>query len=96
MQWKKELAPVAGQRLSGAVEIDNQLEQLNTEFNRVLAEASESGDQAAYSDRFEKSCRSKRLLKAERGQIQRMLAEQQSHADSYESNAGKPAKQHHM
>ena len=32
--------------------IDNQLEQLNTEFSKVLAEASECGDQAAYSDRF--------------------------------------------
>lgn len=33
-------------------EIDNQLERLNTEFSKVLAEASESGDQTTYSDRF--------------------------------------------
>ena len=71
---EKELAPVAGQQLSLS-EIDNQLEQLNTEFGKVLAEASESGDQAAYSDRFREIMQKQTALKAQRGEIQRMLAE---------------------
>ena len=71
---EKELAPAAGQQLSLS-EIDNQLEQLNTEFSKVLAEASESGDQAAYSDRFREIMQKQTALKAERGEIQRMLAE---------------------
>ena len=71
---EKELAPVAGQQLSLS-EIDNQLEQLNTEFSKVLAEASESGDQAAYSDRFRDIMQHQTELKAQRNEIQRMLAE---------------------
>ena len=71
---EKELAPVAGQQLSLS-EIDNQLEQLNAEFSRVLAEASESGDQAAYSDRFRSIMQHQTELKAQRNEIQRMLAE---------------------
>ena len=71
---EKELAPVAGQQLSLS-EIDNQLEQLNAEFSKVLAEASESGDQAAYSDRFRAIMQKQTALKAQRGEIQRMLAE---------------------
>ena len=71
---EKELAPVAGQQLSLS-EIDNQLEQLNAEFSKVLAEASESGDQAAYSDRFREIMQKQTALKAQRGEIQRMLAE---------------------
>lgn len=71
---EKELAPVAGQQLSLS-EIDNQLEQLNTEFSKVLAEASESGDQAAYSDRFREIMQKQTALKAQRDEIQRMLAE---------------------
>ena len=71
---EKELAPVAGQQLSLS-EIDNQLEQLNTEFSKVLAEASESGDQAAYSDRFREIMQKQTAVKAQRGEIQRMLAE---------------------
>ena len=71
---EKELAPVAGQQLSLS-EIDNQLEQLNTEFSKVLAEASESGDQAAYSNRFREIMQKQIALKAQRDEIQRMLAE---------------------
>ena len=71
---EKELAPVAGQQFSLS-EIDNQLEQLNTEFGKVLAEASESGDQAAYSDRFREIMQKQTVLKAQRDEIQRMLAE---------------------
>ena len=71
---EKELAPVAGQQLSLS-EIDSQLEQLNTEFSKVLAEASESGNQAAYSDRFRAIMQKQTALKAQRGEIQRMLAE---------------------
>ena len=71
---EKELAPAAGQQLSLS-EIDNRLEQLNTEFSKVLAEASESGDQAAYSDRFREIMQKQTALKAQRGEIQRMLAE---------------------
>ena len=71
---EKELAPVAGQQLSLS-EIDNQLERLNTEFSKVLAEASESGDQAAYSDRFRDIMQKQTALKAQRDEIQRMLAE---------------------
>ncbi len=71
---EKELAPVAGQQLSLS-EIDNQLEQLNTEFSKVLAEASESGGQAAYSDRFREIMQKQTALKAQRDEIQRMLAE---------------------
>ena len=71
---EKELAPVAGQQLSLS-EIDNRLEQLNTEFSKVLAEASESGDQAAYSDKFREIMQKQTALKAQRGEIQRMLAE---------------------
>ena len=71
---EKELAPVAGQQLSLS-EIDNQLEQLNAEFSKVLAEASESGDQAAYSDRFREIMQKQTALKAQRDEIQRMLAE---------------------
>lgn len=71
---EKELAPAAGQQLSLS-EIDNQLEQLNTEFSKVLAEASESGDQAAYSDRFREIMQKQTALKAQRDEIQRMLAE---------------------
>ena len=70
----KELAPAAGQQLSLS-DIDNQLEQLNTEFSKVLAEASESGDQAAYSDRFREIMQKQTALKAQRDEIQRMLAE---------------------
>ena len=71
---EKELAPVAGQQLSLS-EIDSQLEQLNTEFSKVLAEASESGDQAAYSDRFREIMQKQTALKAQRDEIQRMLDE---------------------
>ena len=71
---EKELAPVAGQQLSLS-EVDNQLEQLNTEFSKVLAEASESGDQSAYSDRFRDIMQKQTALKAQRDEIQRMLAE---------------------
>ena len=71
---EKELAPVAGQQLSLS-EIDNQLEQLNREFSKVLAEASESGDQAAYSDRFREIMQKQTDLKVQRDEIQRMLAE---------------------
>lgn len=71
---EKELAPVAGQQLSLS-EIDSQLEQLNTEFSKVLVEASESGDQAAYSDRFRDIMQKQTALKAQRDEIQRMLAE---------------------
>ena len=71
---EKELAPAAGQQLSLS-EIDNQLEQLNIEFSKVLAEASESGDQAAYSDRFRDIMQHQTELKAQRNEIQRMLAE---------------------
>lgn len=71
---EKELAPVAGQQLSLS-EIDRQLEQLNAEFSKVLAEASESGDQAAYSNRFREIMQKQTALKAKRDEIQRMLAE---------------------
>ena len=71
---EKELAPVAGQQLSLS-EIDNQLEQLNAEFSKVLAEASESGDQAAYSDRFREIMQKQTALKAQRNKIQGMLVE---------------------
>ena len=71
---EKELAPVAGQQLSLS-EIDNQLEQLNAEFSKVLAEASESGDQAAYSDRFRNIMQKQTALKSQRDEIQRTLAE---------------------
>ena len=71
---EKELAPAAGQQLSLS-EIDSQLEQLNTEFSKALAEASESGDQAAYSDRFREIMQKQATLKAQRDEIQRMLAE---------------------
>ena len=71
---EKELAPAAGQQLSLS-EIDNQLEQLNTEFSKVLAEASECGDQAAYSNRFREIMQKQIALKAQRDEIQRMLAE---------------------
>lgn len=71
---EKELAPVAGQQLSLS-EIDSQLEQLNTEFSKVLAEASESGDQAVYSDKFREIMQKQTALKAQRDEIQGMLAE---------------------
>ena len=71
---EKELAPVAGQQLSLS-EIDRQLEQLNAEFSKVLAEASESGDQAAYSDRFRDIMQKQTALKSQRDEIQGMLAE---------------------
>ena len=71
---EKELAPVAGQQLSLS-EIDHQLEQLNAEFSKVLAEAAESGDQAAYSDRFREIMQKQTALKAQRDEMQRMLAE---------------------
>ena len=70
---EKELAPAAGQQLSLS-EIDNRLEQLNAEFSKVLAEASESGDQAAYSDRFRDIMQKQTTLKAQRDEIQGMLA----------------------
>ena len=71
---EKELAPVAGQQLSLS-EIDNQLEQLNIEFSKVLAEASESGDQAVHSDRFREIMQKQTALKAQRNKIQGMLVE---------------------
>lgn len=71
---EKELAPVAGQQFSLS-EIDNLLEQLNIEFSKVLAEATESGDQAAYSDRFREIMQKQTALKSQRDEIQRMLAE---------------------
>lgn len=71
---EKELAPVAGQQLSLS-EIDNMLEQLNAEFSKVLVEASECGNQAAYSDRFRDIMRKQTALKSQRDEIQRMLAE---------------------
>ena len=71
---EKELAPAAGQQLSLS-EIDSQLEQLNTEFSKVLAEASESGDQAVYSDKFREIMQKQTALKAQRDEIQGMLAE---------------------
>ena len=77
---EKELAPVAGQQLSLS-EIDNRLEQLNIEFGKVLAEASESGDQAVYSDKFREIMQKQTALKAQRNEIQRMLAESGKAAD---------------
>lgn len=71
---EKELAPAAGQQLSLS-EIDSQLEQLNTEFSKVLAEASESGDQTTYSDRFRDIMQKQTALKVQRDEIQRMLTE---------------------
>ena len=71
---EKELAPVAGQQLSLS-EIDNQIERLNTEFSKVLAEASKSGDQAAHSDRFREIMQKQTALKAQRDEIQGVLAE---------------------
>lgn len=71
---EKELAPVAGQQFSLS-EIDNLLEQLNTKFSKVLAEASESGDQAAYRDRFREIMQKQTALKSQRDEIQGMLAE---------------------
>ena len=71
---EKELAPAAGQQLSLS-EIDNQLEQLNAEFSKVLAEASESGDQTTYSDKFREIMQKQTTLKARRDEIQGMLAE---------------------
>ena len=71
---EKELAPVAGQQLSLS-EIDSQLEQLNAEFSKVLAEASESGDQAVYSDKFREIMQKQTALKAQRDEIQGLLAE---------------------
>ena len=71
---EKELAPAAGQQLSLS-EIDDRLDQLNTEFSKVLAEASESGDQAAYSDRFREIMQKQTALKAQRDEIQWLLAE---------------------
>lgn len=71
---EKELAPVVGQQLSLS-EIDRQLEQLNAEFSKVLAKASESGNQAAYSDRFRDIMQKQTALKAQRDEIQGMLAE---------------------
>lgn len=71
---EKELAPVVGQQLSLS-EIDRQLEQLNAEFSKALAEASESGDQAAYSDRFREIMQKQTALKVQRDEIQGMLAE---------------------
>ena len=41
----------------------------------MLAEASESGDQVAYSDRFRDIMQKQTALKAQRDEIQRMLAE---------------------
>lgn len=41
----------------------------------MLAEASESGDQAAYSDRFREIMQKQTALKAQRDKIQGMLAE---------------------
>lgn len=71
---EKELTPVSGQQLSLS-EIDNLLEQLDTEFSKVLAEASESGDQAAYNDRFREIMQKQTALKSQRDEIQGMLAE---------------------
>ncbi len=80
---EKELAPAAGQQLSLS-EIDDRLEQLDTEFSKVLAEASESGDQAAYNDRFREIMQKQTALKAERDEIQRMLAESGKAAEHIE------------
>ena len=80
---EKELSPVAGQQLSLS-EIDNQLERLNTEFSKVLAEASESGDQTTYSDRFRDIMQKQTALKAQRDEIQRMLPESGKVADHIE------------
>ena len=80
---EKELAPVAGQQLSLS-EIDSQLEQLSTEFSKALAEASESGDQAAYSDRFREIMQKQTALKAQRDEIQRVLAESGKAAEHIE------------
>ena len=80
---EKELAPVVGQQLSLS-EIDRQLEQLNAEFSKVLAEASESGNQAAYSDRFRDIMQHQTELKAQRNEIQRMLAESGKAAEHIE------------
>ena len=44
-------------------------------MSKVLAETSESGDQAAYSDRFRDIMQKQTALTAQRGKIQRMLAE---------------------
>ena len=80
---EKELAPAAGQQLSLS-EIDDRLEQLDTEFSKVLAEASESGDQAAYNDRFREIMQKQTALKAERDEIQRVLAESGKAAEHIE------------
>lgn len=41
----------------------------------MLAEASENGDQAAYSDRFREIMQKQTMLKSQRDEIQQMLAE---------------------
>lgn len=71
---EKELSPIAGQQCSLS-DIDRQLNYLNTEFSKVLAEASDSGDQTAYSDRFREIMQAQAELKTQRDETVQFLAE---------------------
>ena len=71
---EKELSPIAGQQCSLS-DIDRQLNYLNTEFSKVLAEASDSGDQTAYSDRFREIMQAQAELKKQRDETVQFLAE---------------------
>ena len=71
---EKELSPIAGQQCSLS-DIDCQLDYLNTEFSKVLAEASASGDQTTYSDRFREIMQAQAELKTQREETAQLLAE---------------------
>lgn len=71
---EKELSPIAGQQCSLS-DIDRQLDYLNTEFSKVLAEASASGDQTAYNDRFREIMQAQAELKTLRDETAQLLAE---------------------
>lgn len=71
---EKELSPIGGQQCSLS-DIDRQLDYLNTEFSKVLAEASVSGDQTAYNDRFREIMKAQAELKTQREETAQLLAE---------------------
>lgn len=69
---EKELAPISGQALSIS-DIERRLDELKTEFDKLLAEAANIEDQSALNDRFRSILQEQTELKLKRDELQNAL-----------------------
>ena len=69
---EKELSPISGQPMSLS-DIERRLEELKTEFDKLLAEAANIEDQSALNDRFRSILQEQAELKLKRDELQNAL-----------------------